>query len=128
MIFFDINRAQTLKPYNIFRTFPVTARQNPEVLFPKSPKVLNTAVGYGGMKTVTGNLRHYDFSCLFGLNMGETRGDTAGVPVTRTLGGISHGCAVPFPILLAGGALARLLKTEELRLYRAYFVSAQPLT
>lgn len=52
---------------------------NPGVLFPKSPKVLNTAKGYGGLNTVTKNLRHYDFSCLFSLNIGETRGDIAGV-------------------------------------------------
>ena len=31
-----------------------------------------------------------------------------GVLGIGTLGGISHGCTVPFPFLLAGGALASL--------------------
>ena len=45
--------------------FLVTSRQYPGVLFPKSPKVLNTAIGYGGLNTVTKNLRHYDFFLSF---------------------------------------------------------------
>ena len=57
---------------------------------------------------VSKNLRHYDFSCLFGPQKGQTRGDIAGVLGIGDLGGISHGCAVPFPFLLAGGALASL--------------------
>lgn len=102
--------------------FLVTSRQYPGVLFPKSPKVLNTAIGYGGLNTVTKNLRHYDFSCLFGPQKGQTRGDIAGVLVTRTSEGIrlAEGFAQPrsgfaHPFLLAGGALAKRLKIKELR-------------
>lgn len=72
--------------------FLVTSRQYPGVLFPKSPKVLNTAIGYGGLNTVTNNLRHYDFSCLFGPQKGQTRGDIAGVLVTRTSGLLGRVC------------------------------------
>ena len=82
----------------------VTVRQYPGVLFQISPKVRNISIGYGGLNTVTKNLRHYDFFCLFGPQKGQTRDDIAGVLGIRTLGGISHGYAVPFPFLLAGGA------------------------
>ena len=60
------------------------------------------------------------FSCLFSLNIGETRGSAGNQNLREGLASLRE----PFPILLAGGALANHFQINELRGSRRYFVSA----